>query len=43
MMETHLVTAKGITPDKELQQYIDYELQRSEHIETNPREEADLS
>ena len=33
MMETHLVTVKGISPNEELQRYIDYELHRSEHIE----------
>ena len=33
MMETHLVTAKGVSPDEELKRYIDYELHRSEHIE----------
>lgn len=33
MMETHLVTVKGISPDEELQRYINYELHRCEHVE----------
>ena len=40
MMETHLVTAKGISPDKELQRYIDYELHRSENTAPLPSPEA---
>ena len=33
VMETHLVTAKGISPDEELQRYIDYELNHSKPAE----------